>query len=94
MASLDGFSVEQFRLQANHLEHLHSRKRLNPEQRSTNKLIEAISGQFFIHEQVRGFNEILNKRMRIDMIVKPIDSSKWSSTEIAIGIEVKRIDKQ
>lgn len=65
---------------------------LKPTEKSySQQVLQALDKYFIIQEQVRGMH-YSGKRMAIDAIIKPRDTSQWASKDIALGVEFKLTD--
>lgn len=63
-------------------------KRLGDEKDFVKKVLRRLSKHFFVHEQACG-THWSGKRVRIDAILQPRDSSGWKSDHPRLGVEFK-----
>lgn len=61
-----------------------------PEQISTDRLKAMLETHFFIDEQVTGKHFAGKTKKRLDMVIRPKDTSQWLNKSLAFGVEIKK----
>lgn len=64
------------------------------ERQTVKQLEQSLSKHFRIEKEVRGVHAVSGKKLRIDMIAKPIASNEWKNPDVSFGIEIKRDNVQ
>lgn len=61
-----------------------------PEQVSTDELKDLLGRHFIIEEQVHGRHFASKAKKRLDMVIRPRDTSGWMNKSVAFGVEIKK----
>lgn len=89
MGNLHDFNHDDFRISSQQIDNMRLGNSL-PESVTTDALRESLKDHFYIEEQVPGRHFAQKSKKRIDMVIRPIDKSRWLNKEVAFGVEIKR----